>query len=515
MSDSIGTDAIRKLWCHEIFLSFGHLLRKTIPIIGIATGLSCSPQSPVLPTRSTGGPFLALERCSIADLPDAKCGTYRVFEDRGHQRGREIALNVVVVTATKHVPDMAPIFWLDGGPGGAASDAAGYVSLNWLHGLHRDHDFVFVDERGAGKSGPLRCGEIGEDPKHADAFFGKPFPPELLLACRNELEKVADLRFYTTALFIGDLNDVCQALGYNQISFAALSYGTLAAQAYMRRYPDQVRSAFLFGLVTPEYKLPLPFAETSQRALDQLWRDCSADRRCHRAFPDVGHEFDEVLERFGDGVIAAQMIDPSTRRERVIQLTRESYLEDVREMLYSTTSARFLPFIVHQAYKGNFVPFGVGAARFPRGGAGPYAGLHFSTLCSEAIPFINPEELAEATRETFLGESRVKSYSDVCKEWPRGDVPRSFLQPVETAVPILVFSGEEDGVTPPWLVDKDIMRWPNARHVKIPHSGHQLDTPCEFNIVEAFFRAGSAKNLDTSCVEKTQRPPFAISIAQQ
>lgn len=114
-------------------------------ILCVTTSLSCSHPSTAQPTQLAGQSALPLEleRCSIADLPDAKCGTYRVFEDRRRKRGREIALNVVVVPATTPVPDTAPIFWLDGGPGGAASEAAGYVSLKWLRGLHDEMTFRF------------------------------------------------------------------------------------------------------------------------------------------------------------------------------------------------------------------------------------------------------------------------------------------------------------------------------------------------------------------------------------
>lgn len=460
----------------------------------------------------SSAPAMPLESCSMEELPEAKCGKLSVFENRKQRAGRQISLNIVVVPATTPVPAKPPVFWMDGGPGGAATEAAGYVSLKWLRGVHRDRDIVFVDERGTGKSGPLRCGEIGGDPKHADAFFGKPFPPEMLARCRDELQKMADLRFYTTELFVDDVNDVRQVLGYSQISLAAISYGTLAAQEYMRRYPGQVRSAFLFGLVSPDYRLPLPFAKAAERALERLWRDCSANKQCHQSFPKVQQEFQEVLQRFDRGDLKAEMIDPATQAKRIFQLSKASYVEHVREMLYSTVSARFVPFVIHRAFEGDFIPFGVAAARFPRGGGGSYSGLHFSNICSEAIPFVTSEDVKRETRNTFVGETRVASYRDVCKIWPRGDVSRWFLKPVTSATPILVISGEEDGVTPPWLAADAVKHWPNARQVIIPHSGHQFDSMCEFKIVEAFYKADSARNLDTSCMEATKRPAFALSL---
>jgi len=94
-------------------------------------------------------------------------------------------------------------------------------------------------------------------------------------------------RLYTTPIAMDDLDDVRDALGYERINIAAASYGTLAAQAYMRQHPDRVRSAFLVGIVTPGFKLPLPFARAAQNVLDLLVGDCAADRACHHAFPNA------------------------------------------------------------------------------------------------------------------------------------------------------------------------------------------------------------------------------------
>lgn len=89
--------------------------------------------------------------------------------------------------------------------------------------------------------------------------------------------------FQTRSLFAtkrgiaGDLDEVRNALGYKRINIAAASYGTLAAQVYIRKYPQHVRSAFLVGVVTPGFKLPLPFARAAQNALEHLFQDCAAD----------------------------------------------------------------------------------------------------------------------------------------------------------------------------------------------------------------------------------------------
>ncbi len=164
----------------------------------------------------------AIERTGRLNLPPcdvpgiaggAKCGTYNVYEDRSAKTGRKIGLNIVVAPALSGTPAPDPVFWLEGGPGGSATEAAGIVSQKYLRDLRNDRDLVFVDERGAGKSNPLKCDDVGETPANLDAYFGKLFPPNLMRACLEKLEKTANLKLYTTPIAMDDLDDVRSVLG--------------------------------------------------------------------------------------------------------------------------------------------------------------------------------------------------------------------------------------------------------------------------------------------------------------
>src|SRR5262249_45820457 len=111
-----------------------------------------------------------LQPCDVPGIPDeGRCGTYEVYENRTAGSGRKIPLNIVVMPAlgTPRAPD--PVFWLEGGPGGAATQAIGPVSRNYLRGLRQNRDLVFVDQRGTGESNPLRCDDIGDNPSNLDS----------------------------------------------------------------------------------------------------------------------------------------------------------------------------------------------------------------------------------------------------------------------------------------------------------------------------------------------------------
>lgn len=68
-------------------------------------------------------PRLALHDCTVLDISvPARCGTFRVREDRAAQGGRELELNLVIVPAEGPTPAADPVFILAGGAGQVGMD---------------------------------------------------------------------------------------------------------------------------------------------------------------------------------------------------------------------------------------------------------------------------------------------------------------------------------------------------------------------------------------------------------
>jgi len=104
---------------------------------------------------------------------------------------------------------------------------------------------------------------------------------------------------------------------------------------------------------------------------------------------------------------------------------------------------------------------------------------------------------------------------EACKEWPRGDIPKNYTDLVKSDLPVLMISGEADGASPPWYGEAAVKNFPSGRQVKIRHYGHQTDGPCVARMFRAFIEKGSVENIDTSCVAKTRRPPFATAFPNE
>jgi pimeloyl-ACP methyl ester carboxylesterase len=450
---------------------------------------------------------LALHPCELPGVKgDVRCGTYEVFEDRSAKSGRTIKLKLVVLKALGSKPAPDAIFLLHGGPG---APATGLVELakGILGPVRQDHDLVFVDQRGTGGSNPLTC-DIADDAKDLTSFFGDILPPDKVRACREKLQAHADLRLYTTPIAMDDLDEVRAALGYDKIDLAGISYGSIASQVYMRQHPEHVRSVFLVGVATPNIKQPLLFPRSAQHAMDLLFADCTADETCHNAFPRLQEEFGVVLSRFDKGPLPVELIDPVSKKRVQVKLSRSSFVEGIRLAMYSTFSQQFIPKIIHQAYENDYVPFEVAAVHLSPG-ADVARGVYFTITCSEGVPFITEKELADETKNTYVGPERVERHIAACKDWPKGNIAPSYIEPVKSDLPVLMISGEVDGSSPTWFGESALKFLPNGRQLKIRYLGHQFEGKCLRDIFTSFIKEGSAKNLDASCTEKIRRPPFA------
>jgi len=452
---------------------------------------------------------VALEPCRLSGWnEDVRCGKYEVYEDRRAKTGRKIALRVVVLPALNEKPAPDPVFYFVGGPGGSATETIARAGKAYLAALRRERDLVFVDQRGTGGSNPLAC-NLYPDKNDMAAYFSEVLSLERLRACRAELEKVADLKLYSTQTATDDLDEVRGALGYERINLYGGSYGSTAALSYLRQYPQRVRTATVLGVAPPDMKLPLPVIKGVQNAVDRTFADCAADERCRAAFPNLKADLEAALSRLEKEPASFDAVNPFTRQMQHVALTRPVFGELVRTMLYAPEFSRWVPLVVHRAAAGEFELFAILAFQSFRSIEDQIArGMHFSVVCGEDVPFITDADVARELAGSFYGDYRLQAYRKVCEFWPRADMPASFATPVKSDAPVLLISGEADPVAPPWLASAAAAQLPNGRHLTIPHTGHYFSFQCIDNLIAEFVAKGSAKELDASCVAQIRRPPF-------
>lgn len=450
---------------------------------------------------------IELRPCNNPTLTsDVLCGKYEVFEDRATRKGRKINLNIVLLPALSSKPAPDPLFYLAGGPGGAAT---GYAAEKFISRLRQNRDVVLVDQRGTGQSNPLNCPPAGsrEDMR---GFFGEVMPVERIRACRTELEKVADLKLYTSSVAMDDLDEIRQAFGYDRIDLYGGSYGSITTLVYLRQHPARVRVAAIFGVAPPSAKIPLSFAKGVQDSMDRLFADCAKDSICHEAYPDVAKEFQTVLAQFDKGPVEVNVPNIYTNTQQKVTVTRDAFVDSIRQLLYVPAATSALPALIHHAATGNLGPLiGTAFQIVMQIDSKIARGMQFSVVCAEDVPFITAEEIKETSAGSFYGDARVRPTIRACGEWTAQKSPRAFLEPVKSSVPVLLISGELDPVTPPWLAEQAARTLPNGRLVIVKNATH-TSYDCVEGLVADFIDKGTTQGLDTSCTDQIKRPPFVV-----
>jgi pimeloyl-ACP methyl ester carboxylesterase len=478
-------------------------LRSLLVFVLVAGAFGCTArQSPSAIDR--------LQPCKGDDGPtDAYCGTLTVFENRETRQGRTIDLHIVVLPAVSNDAQPDPLFFLAGGPGqGAAKMSRGIREL--FSRIQTNRDIVLVDQRGTGKSAALECRSNSDSLRELNESDEEGLAR--LRACMNGLD--ADLRLYTTPIAMDDLDEVRTHLGYDKINLYGGSYGTRAALVYLRQHEANVRAVILDGVAPTDMRLPLFFARDAQRALDKLLADCDADATCKAQYPNLRARTQALLQRLEAAPVTTRLTHPRTGVADDVRVTAAFVSNIVFSALYSPMTSSLVPELLRRAEANDFQ--GLLALAMVNEGAGDNMsiGMQLSVICSEDFPRITPEQMARESSGHFFADHLASGRAKACEFWPKGTVPASYYEPVTSAVPVLLMSGDLDPVTPPTWAEQVKATLSNARHVVIPGTGHgTVSTGCGLRIAREFIEQGQVGALDTSCVDSLRRPPFFLTPA--
>lgn len=463
---------------------------------------ACAPR-----TRSVVGENpLSLNDCALTsptgNQVDGRCGTLTVPEDRSNPGGRQIDLKIAVIPAIKRNPEPDALFLLAGGPGQSAIETFPAM-IPLLFRIHEDRDIVLVDQRGTGESKPLRC----LDPE--DEALTDEQAVEKLKACPETLD--ADLRFYTTEIAMTDLDEVRSALGYEAINLYGASYGTRAALTYLRIFPEHVRTVTLDAVVDSDFVMFMDAAQDGQAALMSFFARCETDAACKTAFPELRAEFEDILSRLEETPAEITIPHPLTAKPLELTVTRRMIADMVFSTLYVPDLVATLPVSIHAAYEDeNYVPL-ISQALLVN--ANLYDGMFYAVTCTEDAPLISADEAAQRAGESLFGDHTV-DFAEVCARWPKGGVSPEFREPVNSDVPVLIFSGTADPITPPRHVDTVAESLSNETHLLFEGMAHgNLSSICSVRIFRDFLESASTDELDTSCVESIQPPPFFVDFS--
>jgi pimeloyl-ACP methyl ester carboxylesterase len=178
-----------------------------------------------------------------------------------------------------------------------------------LLNLNVHRDLVFIEQRGTGRSNPLTC----------PAFPG---PGGSKAALRASVESClahlhGDLRYYTTAMYADDVNQVLADLHYAKVNLMGISYGTAVEQVFLLRHPGRVRTITMQSGSPLDVHVIERAPGNSQQALDYVFARCESQPACHRAFPHLAADWASLWASVGTSswvLPAAQSPTKTTQR---------------------------------------------------------------------------------------------------------------------------------------------------------------------------------------------------------
>lgn len=510
--------------------------------------VACSPvvdssavdQSPLDEAISTQIPLVdSLRRSTPVSLPEyfpsscrfslpdgfrqgenVDCGDLYVAEDRARMKSRSIRLHVAIFHPPGGADFRDPIVFLSGGPGVSALELIRFQFQDTFQPIldSTGRDLIVFDQRGVGLSEPaLDCPNYRE--KLLDLMDRSPEGKKItnslatsealqsLLECRRNLEEVADLSQYSSAVSSADVEDLRTTLGYETINLWGASYGSRLALEVLRRRPETLRSAILDAVYPPDVDLYAEAPANFYRSLSLLFESCAANQVCNQAYPDLRQVFFKTVDRLNRNPEMREIIDPFTMRKYQAQLTGDILLGLVFQILYDSHFRYRLPEIIYAAYRGDFEVLDQVRGIIVGQMTISSQGMAFSVQCREELAFSSVEDFRkglEAIPELagFFEYSNVGGFAyRVCEFWDVGKSPISANRPVSSDAPVMVMAGEFDPITPPaWALHATISL-PNAQFFLFPRVGHGASglSGCPKDLMVEFVMAPHTK-LDASCL---------------
>lgn len=452
---------------------------------------------------------LELEYCHIIGYQqEVLCGEYSVYEDRVAQEGREIEIQFAVVPATALEKAADPLVFFAGGPGQGARDMGVFITIA-LQEIHENRDIVLIDQRGMGSSHPLNCEQDEEAFLLLSDAESARLSREILQQCLLELD--ADVTKYTQDLANEDIHEILQALGYDRVNLYGGSWGTRSALLYTHQFPEQVRSVILDGNAPLENKVPLYANADAERALQALFRDCENDDHCRAAFPVLEADFNRVLEAFGENGFEVTLNDANSGEPITFMLTRNTFVNAIRGILYSPQLSRLIPIIIEQARAKDFRALTGVLALLGGNDLGIARGAQLSVLCAEDFARISSQEIAAEAGKGFVGDAFVDIFANSCSVWPRAPLPDIYMQTLNSEVPTLILSGAIDPVTPERWGNRMAEIMTNSLHLVAVNTGHNVaPVGCAPELMAQFVNQASVEDIDGSCLDELNRPSFFI-----
>jgi len=442
-----------------------------------------------------------------------ECGYVEVPEFHADPDGNTIRVSVAVIHSLAQNPLPDPLFMEEGGPGGSTFETFFQLAPLFQTNILMQRDIILVEQRGTKYSDPhLDCPEFTD--LAIEYISQGDFETEDVLATERETYRTCFHRLETQGVNLAafnsvenaaDIISVADALGYGDINFYGVSYGTMLGQHLLRDHEERIRSIVFDSVVPLELNFVPDIMATGMESRMELFNACAADELCNSLYPDLETVFWETYEELNANPILIPTTDPETGIEYEAYIDGDTMMQLLRSMQYSTAFIPALPAFIYDASEGNYewIEWVYGLL-FIDGSRNIADAMYVSVICGEDADFTIDDVNTEGIRDDVL-EANLPTITSIQGACEVGNIPAldDYVDdPVVSDVPALLTSGQFDPITPPRYGDVLHGNFSNSTHVIFPGVGHGavLGGTCPVNIMNAFVN-NPGDELDTSCVD--------------
>jgi pimeloyl-ACP methyl ester carboxylesterase len=435
-----------------------------------------------------------------------------------------LTLAIVALENFVTMTDPNPIVMISGGPGQASSQML-HSNAIALH-LRRTRGIALIDQRGTGASSPsLGCDAASPQELDENRLNDPEIEPDTPVADRLSdcigkwRSRGVDFNVFDSRSAALDLRSVRLGLGLRQWNLIGTSYGARVALDAMRVDPDGIRSVVLNSpqALTPHFDRD--FAENRARLFTQLFVDCADDIYCREEFGDLETHLEKIRAHLRDEGMDIYL------RQSSGELVRVSVgWEDVVNGLYTHMNFSFgaepVARYIHELSRmvqGRLSLNDDEVARIFQNSLGNQdfgmaIAMHIAVRCREDVHGYD-EAVARAAAARALGlyaeDTILQTYQASCNAMESVPVDPAFHEPVISAIPALILTGDMDPLTPTAWAERITQTLSKGQLLTFRGMAHDIyGTSICAQAITANFIDAPDRAVDVSCVG-SHRPVFA------
>jgi PKD repeat protein/pimeloyl-ACP methyl ester carboxylesterase len=339
-------------------------------------------------------------------------------------------------------------------------------------------DVILVGHRGMASGQPnLECaGDIGlplERPaelEQVSAALGQYY-----VRCADFWREAGtDLSGYNVREIAGDVNQLREELGYDQIRLAGVDLGVQIGLEYLRDYGDSVDRALFAHIIGPDQVMKLP--ADLQAALERVDQLVRADAQLSGQIPDFLALVSGVLNSLEGRTVTSDVVDPQSG-ELISVTAGKLDLQYATAMALGGTEQFALPVHYFNMSNGDFSWLAEQALAWRRSVGN--ALVPVLSRCASGASEQRRTLVAAQSAETLLGNAANGVDYELCEAVDTGldatlDIGDEVRQPVVSDVPTLLISGGMDGHTPASNGEAVVANLVNGQHVVVACGTHDL-----------------------------------------